>query len=90
MDKQGSFLLSVQQLIEEDFTRTACGVAKIKKVLEPGGADALENLIAGTQISTRKISETLKAHGHIIGDGTIWKHRRRSCACYGLESKGTK
>jgi len=82
MDKQGSFLLSVQELAKADFERTACGIEIIKSNLDKAESDALESLITQTQVSTRKIAEMLKGHGHIIGDNTIWKHRKKSCPCF--------
>ena len=79
--EQGSFLLSVQEL-KKEVRRYECGVLKIKAQLESVEADALENLIMETQVSTRRISEMLKSHEFIIGDSVIWKHRRKACACF--------
>jgi hypothetical protein len=82
MDKQGNLFISIQKLAEADFNRTSCGVEKIKSKLEPKDAEALEKLILETGVSTRKISEMLKGHEFSIGDNMIWKHRKKSCACF--------
>ena len=50
--------------------------------MEPAEAEALEKIIVETQVSARKIGELLRDNNYSLGDGVIWKHRKKSCACF--------
>ena len=82
MDKPVSLLSAINELTQSNFERTACGIAKIKAQFTEEESSALEKLIMETEISTRKISQMLKDNNYLIGDNTIWKHRKKSCPCF--------
>ena len=82
MDKHGSFLLSLEELAKSDSFRASCAIHRIKEKMEPAEAEALEKIIVETQVSARKIGELLRDNNYSLGDGVIWKHRKKSCACF--------
>jgi len=82
MKTQGDSLLTQLKNIEDAVdAHGLCVSARIIAKLEAEEQETIIHLLMQTQVSIARIGNALRTHGHKVGDNSLWKHRRKTCAC---------
>jgi hypothetical protein len=79
---QGDSLLSQLKDIEDAVdAHGLCVSARMIAKLETDEQETVIHLLMETNVSIARIGNALRAHGYKLGDNSLWKHRRKTCAC---------
>lgn len=82
MNIQGDSLLSQLKNIEDAVdAHGLCVAARVIEKLDADEQEMVNHLLTETNVSIARIGNALREHGHRIGDNSIWKHKRKTCAC---------
>jgi len=69
-------------ILEANNKRTVrCPVARLLTSLTGDDLAALTEFLQDEKVQGSRIAETLRAHGHDVGDEAVRRHRRLACGC---------